>query len=87
MKTYPLLLIALSMSFTASADEIQIPFSVYMEKFKTECKTNGLDLYGNDNSNGFVADKGSSFTVFTYRTCPPEQLGIIQEATWKTLRK
>lgn len=77
----------LSMSLFSYADEIQIPFPVYMDEFKAECKKQGLDLYGNRDSKGFVQDKASNFSVFTYHTATPDELTVIQEATWKTFRK
>ena len=79
--------LALSMSFTAHADEIQVPFPVYMEKFRAECLKSGLDLQGNDDSKGFVKDEGGKFSVFTYKPCTAEQREIVKQATWKTYRK
>lgn len=76
--------------FSASlslADEIVIPFGVYMDEFKAECKKNGLDLYGNRDSNGFVTDRAAEFSVFTYKQATVEQLDVVKEATWKTIRK
>ena len=78
---------ALSMSILSFADEIKIPFGVYIDAFKTECKSKGLDLYGTQKSNGFVTDEASNFSVFTYHTATPEQMEIVKEATWKNIRK
>ncbi len=82
-----LLLVTLSMSSILWADEIQVPFGVYMDEFKSECKLKGLDLEGNKNSQGFVKDEAGKFSVFTYKTATPEQMDIVKDATWKTIRK
>lgn len=79
--------LALSMSSFLYADEVKIPFPVYMEEFKLECKKNGIDLYGKKESDGFVDDKASSFTVMTYKSVNEKQLEIIKDCTWKTIRK
>lgn len=69
---------------TSFGDEIQIPFPIRVEPFKAEAKERGLDLYDQD---GFVENRGGEFKVFTYHTVTPEQLELIQELTWKHLRK
>lgn len=82
-----LTLIALSMSHFLYADEIQIPFAVYVDEFKEDAKLQGLDLDGNKKSMGFIKDEGSHFTVFTYRQIPIEKLDKLTALTWKHIRK
>ena len=78
----------LSLVFTnAFADEVRIPFGVYMDEFKSECKKNGLDLEGRRDSDGFVTDRASDFSVFAYRRLNDEELEVIKQVTWKTIRK
>ena len=79
--------VALLMGSFCYADEIKIPFSVYMDDFKSECKAQGFDIYGTKESHGFVEDKAGEFIVFTYKRATPEQMDIVKNATWKFIRK
>ena len=84
-----LLTVAFFFCFMGSsfADEINIPFAINVKAFKKEVKAHGLDLYDKEKSHGFVQNKVSMFTVFTYKQATTEQLEIIKNATWKSLRK
>lgn len=75
---------ALSMSTHSFADEIEVNFPIYVEKFKVEAKERGLDLYDVD---GFVESKGQRFVVYTYKPVTLEQLETIKTATWKSMRQ
>jgi hypothetical protein len=77
----------LSVSFNSNADEIEIPFGLYAEDFKAETLKQGLDLSGSRESRGFVEDKGGHFKVYTYRTAKPEELEIIKNVAFKTIRE
>lgn len=72
---------------SAFADEIRIPFGVYMDDFKKDCNAHGLDLYGRRDSDGFIEDRARDFSVFTYKRSTDEQLDIIKDSTWKYIRK
>ena len=84
-----ILLVIAGMCFASSlalADEIQIPYGVYMDEFKAECKLKGLDLENTRASQGFVNDRANEFSVFTYKTATPEQLDLIREVSLKHRR-
>jgi hypothetical protein len=71
---------------SSQADEVRIPFAVYVEDFKKDAKEQGLDLYDNRNSDGFIQNKGQEFYVFTYKPISMEHLDLIKELTWKHIR-
>ena len=72
---------------TSFSDEIHIPFSVYVNDFKSDCKASGLDLYDKTSSHGFVENKGKNFIVYTFKNITDEQLSLIQSAAFKNIRK
>lgn len=74
----------LPMSFICFADEIRIPMSIKVDKFKEECLKGGLNLNDVD---GFIENHGMSFKVFSYKNLTTEQLDLIKESTWKSLKK
>jgi len=62
------------------ADVIWIPMATKVEKFKEECKLGGLNLYGGDESDGFVEDNGTKIKVVTYSWMEDEQLDLIMRS-------
>lgn len=82
-----LLSLALLIPTCVHADEIKIPFPVYMEDFKADMKSAGIDLYGNKDSVGFVEEKGGEFVVYTYKKSDIYVLDMVQKLTWKNIRK
>jgi len=74
-------------AISAFADEVIIPFPVYLEDFKNDAKSHGLDLEGQKESIGFVQDRGSDFSIFTYKHISIEHLEVIQSLSAKHLRK
>lgn len=77
---------AMLFSFSAFADEVNIPFAINKTKFLEETKSLGLDLYDNETSDGFIKNEGQKFIVYTYKTITVEQLNIIKDCTFKSLR-
>lgn len=80
---------AVSLAFVSSvslADEVIIPYGVYMDEFKSDCKARGLDLENTRTSHGFVDDRAGSFTVFTYETLTPNELDLIKDMSVKHRR-
>lgn len=68
------------------ADEVNIPFGVKMKSFKKSLKSKGLDFDGNDDSLGFIENKGMSLTLFSYRNLTKEELYKIQVSASDTYR-
>lgn len=73
-----------SMSF---ADGVIIPGSIKIEEFKKVMKENGMDLYGDDESDGFIENEGNKIKVVTYKSVTMEQLEMMKETAFKTVRK
>ena len=80
------LIIASAMFFIivikATADEIKIPFSCYPKILQSKLEEKGykLDLSGNDRTEeswGFLENKGTSFSIFTYQPVTEEELQMI----------
>lgn len=69
------------------ADEISVPFAIYVEDFRKDIKQNGMDLDGGRESQGFVEERGGNFTVFTYKQATPKQLGLITDVAVRNMRK
>jgi len=69
------------------SDQIKVPFAIYVEEFKAEAKELGLDLYDTKESDGFIENHGSNFTVCTYKPVKKEIFDVITKLTWKHLRK
>ena len=69
------------------ADGVIIPGSIKVEAFKKEMKSHGMDLYGTDNSDGEVENKGTQMKVITYKSVTPEQLELIKDIATKTVRR
>jgi hypothetical protein len=84
--SFLILVFSIILTSTCFADTIQVPIPVYMEEFLKECKSMGLDLYGNRDSDGFVKDYASNFSVYTYTQAKEEQLKVITEAAWRSIR-
>ena len=68
------------------ADELQIPFSAWPKEIQIAFAETGrkLDLSGNDRTEdswGFIENKGSNYTLFTYRSVTKEDFEIIMKIT------
>lgn len=77
----------LSLTTISYADGIIIPMSIKVEQFKKEVKEKGLDLYGSDSSDGEVQNLGTSMKVITYRPATLDELDLIKDVSFKTVRK
>lgn len=73
--------------YIAHADEVEIPFAVYIDDFKKAAKEKGFDLYDERDSDGFIKNNGQEFVVCTYRRITQEELGLIQDLVWQNIRK
>ena len=65
------------------ADEISVPFACYPKKVQEVFALNNLklDLSGNDRtpeSWGFIENKGTSFTLYSYKTLTKDELKRIE---------
>ena len=72
----------------SNADEIQIPFSCWPFELQKEFSVEGikLDLDPNkrtDDSWGYVMNKGSHFSLFTYKSATPKDFEIIKQIVTK----
>lgn len=68
----------------AYCDEIRIPFNCYPKEIQADFAERGLklDLSGNDRtpeSWGFLENKGSSFSIFTYKPIIEKEFELITE--------
>ena len=79
-------LFSISLYSNAFADEIQIPFAVKIDAFKKECLRNGIDFYGNDESMGFIENKGGRIIIYTYKSFDKKKLEIVQKSAMRNLR-
>ena len=87
MARFFLSLALLLSSANVFADEIKIPFPIYINDFKKDAKEIGFDFYGNKDSIGFIEDNAGEFVIKTYRSFPVKDLDTITKLTWKNLRK
>lgn len=76
----------LVMAPLSHADVIWIPMPTKIEKFKEVAKEGGLDLYGTDESDGFVEDNGTRVKVVTYRWVEADELEVLQRAALEARR-
>lgn len=80
---YVLVIVSLiTFSLSTFADEFSIPFSVYPKQLQAKFKEHNLklDLSGNDrteDSFGFILNKGTSFSIFTYFNLTDEQMDVL----------
>ena len=81
------MIMALLVPTLVHADGVLIPRSIKIEQFKTEMKELGMDLYGNDDSDGTVENLGTSMKVITYGSVTIEQLELIREVSAKNVRE
>ena len=77
----------LSFPSIVHADGIEIPFPIKVNEFKKEMKKSGMDLYGRDNSDGEVANNGTSIKIITYKPVTLEEMELIKEIASKTVRR
>jgi len=77
---------AILLSSLSFADEIKVPFAIYVEEFKAEAKEKGFDLYEKRESDGFIVSRGAEFSVFTFKEATPEQLELIKFLAFKHQR-
>lgn len=77
----------ISLTSIVHADGVVIPMSIKVEAFKEEMKKSGMDLYGRDDSDGEVENKGTSIKVITYKPVSIEQMDLMTKAAVKTVRK
>jgi len=87
MKKYILLLL-LVLAVNVSADEINIPFSCWPLELQHEFGKKGLKLdltagERTDDSWGYIDSKGSSYSLFTYRSATIEDFEFIREVSAK----
>ena len=68
------------------ADQVDIPFGIYVEDFKEDSKEHGFDLYGTRDSDGFIRDNGMSTEILTYKPVKEEELNIIKKLSLKHAR-
>lgn len=69
------------------ADGVVIPMSIKVEKFKKEMKHHGINLYGGDEADGYIQNDGNKIKVITYKPVTMEQLELIKQAAFKTVRR
>lgn len=69
------------------ADGVIIPVSVKVNEFKKEMKLRGMDLSGEDYSDGTIENRGTSIKVITYKPVTIEQMDLMKEVAFKTVRK
>lgn len=69
------------------ADGVVIPVSIKVEAFKKEMKSKGMNLYGGDDADGEIQNYGTSMKVITYKSVTMNQLELIKNAAFKTVRK
>jgi len=84
MKQIALILILLFITASCLADEFRIPFSVYPKELQKQFADTGrkLDLSGNDRTEdswGFLENKGSNVSIFTYYSATDEDLSLIMK--------
>jgi hypothetical protein len=79
-------LVLVGVTLPSHADEINIPFSVKIESFKRELLNQGLDLYGQDDSDGYVFDRGSEIVVYTYKPLKITDMYLIKDVAMENLR-
>lgn len=68
------------------ADAVVIPVSIRVDAFKSEMKKCGMDLSGQDSSDGEILNMGTSMKVITYKSVTPKQLDLIRDVAFKTAR-
>lgn len=71
----------------ALADGVIIPGSIKVEEFKKIMLKHGMDLSGGDDADGYVDNKGTSIKVITYAPVSIEQMELMKEAAFKSVRK
>ena len=81
-KLFFITILLLFLTTSVFSDEFQIPFSVYPKQLQAKFKEHNikLDLSGNDrteNSWGFIENRGTSFTIFTYRNITTEEMDVM----------
>lgn len=69
------------------ADGVIIPVSINTDDFKKEMKDKGIDLYGTSESDGFIEDKGNQIKVVTYKPVTIEQMELMKEVSFRTVRQ
>lgn len=70
-------MLAAPMSF---ADVIWIPMATKVDKLKLELKEHGIDLYGTDESDGYVENLGTKIKIVTNRWMEDDEMELIKEA-------
>lgn len=78
------IIIGLIVVATCRADSVIIPFSCYPKVLQAKFKEHGfiLDLKDDDRTESswaFLENKGSSFTIHTYKPVSPYELKLIQK--------
>lgn len=69
------------------ADGVVIPVSTKVEQFKELMLENGMNLYGGDDADGFIEDYGTKIKIITYKQVTIEQMELMKEAAFKSVRK
>jgi len=69
------------------ADGVIIPASIKVEQFKKEMLAHGIDLSGGDDADGFIESKGNEIKVITFNPVTIEQMELMKEVAFKTVRE
>jgi len=69
------------------ADEVEVPFSVYAERFQAEAKEKGLNLSCADEADGCIKTNGTFFVVMTYKPLTEKGRELIKELSFKHMRR
>ena len=83
-----LLIIILFIAKPAFSDQLSIPFSCWPIELQAAFAEQGkkLDLSGverTDDSWGYIENKGSEYTIYTYRATTKEDFDIISKIVFK----
>ena len=82
-----MVLLALWPSAISFADGVIIPGSIKVNEFKEKMKQKGYDLSGSDEAYGEVENNGTKMKIITYKPVTEEELNIIKETAFETVRK
>jgi len=84
MKKYILFIVFAFICTVGYADEIKIPFSCWPKELKKAFAEQGkkLDLNGSKRTNdswGYILNRGSEYTIYTYQSVSSEDFALIQK--------
>lgn len=69
------------------ADGVVIPMPTKVEAFKKQMLEKGMNLYGGDEADGEIINNGTSIKVITYKPVTMEQMELMKEIAFKTVRR